>query len=130
MLDTVMHNRQIRNSMQLQLIVAVTRGINMRLWELFWLLVVLVPTWTPQADAADLVEAVKELQQWESRFVTIRVQSRRELNSATNSLLRQYGIDDSVSDLDWIWEDSGRFLHASVDRNDGKISRSVQMANQ
>ncbi len=130
MLDTVMRNRQIRNSMQLQLIVAVTRGINMRLWELFWLLVVLVPTWTPQADAADLVEAVKELQQWESRFVTIRVQSRRELNSATNSLLRQYGIDDSVSDLDWIWEDSGRFLHASVDRNDGKISRSVQMANQ
>ena len=102
----------------------------MRLQKLFWLLVVFVATGMPQAKAADLAEAVKQLQQWESRFVAIRVQSRRELNSVTNSLLRQYGIDDSISDLDWIWEDSGRFLHASIDRNDGKISRSVQMANK
>ena len=80
--------------------------------------------------SADITAAKTELQNWQNQIVSIRVQSRQTAEAKTNAMFDGTNIQNSLGEMDWVWEDTGRFVDATVSYNDGqRIGKSLRIAN-
>uniref|UniRef100_A0A7C4LJI8 Uncharacterized protein n=1 Tax=Schlesneria paludicola TaxID=360056 RepID=A0A7C4LJI8_9PLAN len=73
-----------------------------------------------EGGAPSLAEAQAHLDQWQKTFVSIRIHSRRTSRAESNVATAEANHKVSVSELDFVWEDSGRFRDASQLWHDGR----------
>lgn len=81
-------------------------------------------------QAASLEEAITQLKNWHKRIITIRVQYRRSAFADTSAIVREFGLKSTVGEVDWIWEDTGRFRDSTTSYNDGHVAvRDIRIAD-
>ncbi len=75
-------------------------------------------------EAADLQEAITQLQAWQKRIISIRLRSRETAEARSNVLLADSHLKTTLAEIDWIWEDSGRFRDSRRSYNDERFTGS------
>ncbi|RLS51989.1 MAG: hypothetical protein DWH91_17710 [Planctomycetota bacterium] len=92
-----------------------------------WVALLAIPV---EAEAADLSAAKSALQLWQNQIVSIRVQSQETAEAKTHAAFDGTDIQTSLGELDWVWEDTGRFVDSTVSYNDGiRNGKSLRVAN-
>jgi hypothetical protein len=86
-----------------------------------WLAIVSGILPAASVHAADLREAVSQLEEWQKRVICIRVLSRVTSDAATNAVIAESKAKTAVSELDFVWDDSGRFRDADTLWHDGVV---------
>jgi hypothetical protein len=82
------------------------------------------------AESASLDEAIRQLAHWRAQFVSLRIKARRASDPATNASTRESGVQMAHTEIDWVWDDTGRFREEKVTWNDGQIvSRHLALAD-